>query len=161
TTSGRVIAPTLSESRARGSRLIPSISRLGILRSSDKKRIVRSPRPHSRKQNSFRFRCTPPRTSFAFDDPTRSNSKAGPDSDQTRTGVGPDPGQARTRPLTYNVFMRLTRLLGATTIAIAIATFAALPTAQRPTTAPPADALSFRFLGPVVGNRVASVAGVP
>jgi len=26
---------------------------------------------------------------------------------------------------------------------------------------PPADALSFRFLGPVVGNRVASIAGVP
>src|SRR3981081_3702054 len=27
--------------------------------------------------------------------------------------------------------------------------------------APSADALSFRFLGPVVGNRVASIAGVP
>ena len=33
--------------------------------------------------------------------------------------------------------------------------------AQRNGGGAPADALSFRFLGPVVGNRVASIAGVP
>src|SRR5947199_9822531 len=33
--------------------------------------------------------------------------------------------------------------------------------AQRRGGGRPADALSFRFLGPVVGNRVASIAGVP
>ena len=48
----------------------------------------------------------------------------------------------------------------------AVAAFlaAAFPTflaGQRPSGGPPVDALSFRFLGPAVGNRVASIAGVP
>src|SRR5262249_19376633 len=49
-------------------------------------------------------------------------------------------------------------------IAIILVSLAsALPTAQRRGGAgnPSPDALSFRFLGPVVGNRVASIAGVP
>src|SRR5258708_13717890 len=37
----------------------------------------------------------------------------------------------------------------------------ALVSAQRRGGAASPDALSFRFLGPVVGNRVASIAGVP
>jgi len=58
--------------------------------------------------------------------------------------------------------MQFTRFVRATAVAVAAAVaFSALPTAQRRTGGAPADALSFRFLGPVVGNRVASVAGVP
>src|SRR3954470_955969 len=37
---------------------------------------------------------------------------------------------------------------------------AVVPAAQRRAASQP-DGLSFRFLGPVVGNRVASIAGVP
>jgi len=47
---------------------------------------------------------------------------------------------------------------------IAVAIAAVDPTlivGQRRAGGPPAEALSFRFLGPVVGNRVASIAGVP
>src|SRR3954468_8657492 len=38
---------------------------------------------------------------------------------------------------------------------------ATVPSAQRRGSGTSPDALSFRFLGPVVGNRVASIAGVP
>src|SRR4029453_18648047 len=47
-------------------------------------------------------------------------------------------------------------------VAVLAAASAASVSAQRPGgPAPSADALSFRFLGPVVGNRVASIAGIP
>src|SRR5438876_3954676 len=42
-----------------------------------------------------------------------------------------------------------------------VALLSAVADAQRLGGGAPADALSFRFLGPVVGNRVASIAGVP
>src|SRR5436305_4157697 len=45
-------------------------------------------------------------------------------------------------------------------IVMSLAT-AAVPSGQRRSGGASPDALSFRFLGPVVGNRVASVAGVP
>src|SRR3979409_2483113 len=41
-----------------------------------------------------------------------------------------------------------------------VSLFAVALTAQR-RGSPPPDGLSFRFLGPIVGNRVASIAGVP
>src|SRR5260370_5019600 len=44
---------------------------------------------------------------------------------------------------------------------ILVCLLAAAGAAQRRGGGPPADALSFRFLGPVVGNRVAAIAGVP
>src|SRR5258707_14354598 len=53
--------------------------------------------------------------------------------------------------------MKIARLLVASTLAIV---GAASLHAQRRGGAPP-DGLAFRFLGPVVGNRVASIAGVP
>jgi photosystem II stability/assembly factor-like uncharacterized protein len=48
--------------------------------------------------------------------------------------------------------------IAAVTIAMALPAFLF---AQRRSGGTPAEALSFRFLGPVVGNRVASIAGVP
>src|SRR3954447_26243777 len=53
--------------------------------------------------------------------------------------------------------MKIARLLTASAFAFVVATTA---TAQRRGGAQH-DGLSFRFLGPVVGNRVASIAGVP
>src|SRR5260370_15097829 len=44
---------------------------------------------------------------------------------------------------------------------ILVCLLAAAGAAQRRGGGPPADGLSFRFLGPVVGNRVASIAGIP
>src|SRR4051795_5906966 len=47
-------------------------------------------------------------------------------------------------------------------LAIILMSVAAIvPSAQRRGSGTSPDALSFRFLGPVVGNRVASIAGVP
>jgi len=58
--------------------------------------------------------------------------------------------------------MKVRNFIGSLTAAVAIATtFSAFPAGQRRGGGAPADALSFRFLGPVVGNRVASIAGVP
>jgi photosystem II stability/assembly factor-like uncharacterized protein len=63
----------------------------------------------------------------------------------------------------YNtVHMKFTRFVWATSTAIALAAaYPAFVEGQRRGGGPPADALSFRFLGPVVGNRVASIAGIP
>jgi photosystem II stability/assembly factor-like uncharacterized protein len=58
--------------------------------------------------------------------------------------------------------MKFTRFVWATSTAIALAAaYPAFVEGQRRGGGPPADALSFRFLGPVVGNRVASIAGIP
>ena len=57
----------------------------------------------------------------------------------------------------YNTAMRSSRLVVAVLFACLLSS---APGAQRRGSTP-ADAPSFRFLGPVVGNRVASIAGVP
>ncbi len=58
--------------------------------------------------------------------------------------------------------MKFTRFVWAIVAAILIAVaFPNFLAGQRRQGGAPADALSFRFLGPVVGNRIASVAGVP
>src|SRR5262245_39676207 len=63
----------------------------------------------------------------------------------------------------YNVpRMKVRTFVWAIPTAVALAaTYPTFLTGQRRPGGPPADALSFRFLGPVVGNRVASIAGVP
>jgi photosystem II stability/assembly factor-like uncharacterized protein len=58
--------------------------------------------------------------------------------------------------------MKLRRLVLSFAVAAALAfAFSAVSTAQRRGGGAPPDGLSFRFLGPVVGNRVASIAGIP
>ena len=58
--------------------------------------------------------------------------------------------------------MKVSRFVWAILVAVAIAAmFSSFLVAQRRGGGVPAEALSFRFLGPVVGNRVASIAGVP
>src|SRR5262249_31477571 len=52
------------------------------------------------------------------------------------------------------------RVLAALLIAVSLFASGALAQ-RRGGGAAPADALSFRFVGPVVGNRVASIAGIP
>jgi photosystem II stability/assembly factor-like uncharacterized protein len=55
--------------------------------------------------------------------------------------------------------MKLNRFAIASSVAFALAGFSAAQAQRRG--GPVADGLSFRFVGPVVGNRVASIAGVP
>src|SRR6185503_6903647 len=62
---------------------------------------------------------------------------------------------SRRRP--YNTPMKSSRLLIGLLFTCLLAS---APGAQRRVDPTP-DALSFRFLGPVVGNRVASIAGIP
>jgi photosystem II stability/assembly factor-like uncharacterized protein len=58
--------------------------------------------------------------------------------------------------------MRIWRYAASLIVAATLLVSATVSIAQRRTTAgPPQEALSFRFLGPTVGNRVASIAGVP
>src|SRR6266542_2868350 len=58
--------------------------------------------------------------------------------------------------------MKLFRFLISLSVACVLAAMAfTVPQAQRRGGGPPPDGLSFRFLGPAVGNRVASIAGVP
>src|SRR5438093_495080 len=57
--------------------------------------------------------------------------------------------------------MQAHRFVLSTLIACVLVFAAGALHAQRRAGGPPAEALSFRFLGPVVGNRVASIAGVP
>src|SRR5689334_10146747 len=56
--------------------------------------------------------------------------------------------------------MKSIRLLSAAAVAVILATAVSTVSGQR--RRPASDApLSFRFVGPVVGNRVASIAGIP
>src|SRR6186713_3577939 len=57
--------------------------------------------------------------------------------------------------------MKLAQFCRVGTLAVMIAAESPALLGQRRPGGPPADALSFRFLGPVVGNRVASIAGIP
>ena len=57
----------------------------------------------------------------------------------------------------YNTQMKSSRLL----FGLVLACVLALTLHAQRRGAPQPDGLAFRFLGPVVGNRVASIAGVP
>src|SRR3954462_3338387 len=57
------------------------------------------------------------------------------------------------------MIVMIRRILPLAIIMMSVA--ATVPSAQRRGSSTSPDALSFRFLGPVVGNRVASIAGVP
>src|SRR5512140_3574103 len=62
---------------------------------------------------------------------------------------------SRTRSLS------MIRLARTCFVAAAVALLATSLSAQRRFGAPVPEGLSFRFLGPAVGNRIASVAGIP